>query len=222
MATVTGYTAARMKEIEDKAITDGGIVTGNLILYPNDYPTQPSINAGSVVGPAGPTGPPGEVSSATLAADIATAVNPLRQPTSCKVIRTTAVAVPHDTSTALLFNEVATSESWDTGSMHDPSVNPGRLTVPTGAGGNGIYQCSVNIKFAPGSAVGGTRLVQIRKNGAVIESLQHDIGTATNYYISSTNSFYLTGGNYLDLLVYHFTGVSQNISGSFSLHKLSI
>ena len=57
MATVTGYTAARMKEIEDKAITDGSIVSGNLILYPNDYPTQPSINAGAVIGPAGPTGP---------------------------------------------------------------------------------------------------------------------------------------------------------------------
>lgn len=220
MATVTGYTAARMKEIEDKAITDGAIVGGELILYPNDYPAKPSINVGSVAGPQGDPGPPGEVSAATLAADIATAVNPLRAPTSCKVIRTTAVAVPHNTSTVLLFDEVATSESWDTGSMHDPSVNPSRLTIPTG--GNGVYQCSVNIKFSPGSAVGGTRLVQIRKNGStILESLQHDVGTATNYYISSTISFYLLAGQYLDLLVYHFTGVSNNVSGSFSLHKMS-
>ena len=219
MATVTGYTAARMKEIEDKAITDGSIVSGNLILYPNNYPTQPSINAGAVIGPAGPTGPGGDVSLVQMDNAIAAAVYPLRQPTSCKVERINAVAVPHNTFTVLSFDE-ATTEAWDSGSMHSTSVNPNRLTIPTA--GNGIYQCSVNIKFSPGSAVGGTRLVKIRKNGTVIETIQHDVGTSTNYYISATISFYLLAANYIDIEVYHFTGVSQNISGSFSLHKLSI
>ena len=56
MASVTGYTAARMQEIEDQAIVDGSIVGDNLILERNNGAT---INAGNVRGPAGPTGPSG-------------------------------------------------------------------------------------------------------------------------------------------------------------------
>ncbi len=56
MATVTGYTAARMKQIEDETVVDGDVVGGNLILKRRDLV---EINAGSVVGPAGPQGPAG-------------------------------------------------------------------------------------------------------------------------------------------------------------------
>lgn len=53
MASVTGYTAARMQEIENAAIIDGEVVAGNLILTRFDTTT---INAGSVIGPTGPAG----------------------------------------------------------------------------------------------------------------------------------------------------------------------
>lgn len=59
MATVTGYTAERMAEIEGASIIDGQVVGNNLILTTHNG-TQ--INAGPVVGPQGPqgeTGPPG-------------------------------------------------------------------------------------------------------------------------------------------------------------------
>lgn len=56
MATVTGLTAERMIEIEEKSIVDGDVVGGNLILTRYDG-TQ--INAGSVIGPEGPEGPVG-------------------------------------------------------------------------------------------------------------------------------------------------------------------
>jgi hypothetical protein len=56
MATVTGYTAERMKQIEDSAVVDGDVVGNNLILTKHDGST---IDAGSVRGPAGPQGPPG-------------------------------------------------------------------------------------------------------------------------------------------------------------------
>lgn len=61
MATVTVYTADRMKEIEDSAIIDGDVVDDNLILTRYD---AAQINAGSVrgaqgiqgdIGPAGAT-----------------------------------------------------------------------------------------------------------------------------------------------------------------------
>lgn len=54
MATVTSYTAARMKQIEDTAIVNGNVVGGNLMLTRKNS-TQ--INAGSVIGPTGPQGP---------------------------------------------------------------------------------------------------------------------------------------------------------------------
>jgi len=53
MATVTGYTAARMQEIEDSAIIGGVIVGDDLILTRYD---EGEINAGNV---RGPTGSPG-------------------------------------------------------------------------------------------------------------------------------------------------------------------
>lgn len=53
MATITGYTAARMKAIEDKAIVSGTISGDNLILTAYDGTT---INAGNVRGPQGAQG----------------------------------------------------------------------------------------------------------------------------------------------------------------------
>jgi hypothetical protein len=56
VATVTGYTAARMKAIEDGTVIDGDVVGDNLILTRHDGAT---INAGNVRGPQGVTGPQG-------------------------------------------------------------------------------------------------------------------------------------------------------------------
>lgn len=61
MATVTGFTAARMQAIEDSAIVGGTVLGGNLILTKHSGAT---INAGSVIGPVGPTGPTGATSIA--------------------------------------------------------------------------------------------------------------------------------------------------------------
>lgn len=56
MAQVTGYTAERMKEIEDNTIIGGVILDGNLILQKRN---GEEINAGPVIGPEGPIGPTG-------------------------------------------------------------------------------------------------------------------------------------------------------------------
>ena len=67
MATITGFTAARMLEIENESIVDGDVVGNNLILKRRD---NVEINAGNVrgpqgiqgnVGPQGVTGPQGPV-----------------------------------------------------------------------------------------------------------------------------------------------------------------
>jgi hypothetical protein len=60
MATVTGFTAERMLEIENSTVVDGNVVGNNLILLTRDG-TQ--IDAGNVRGPQGVQGVPGPVQS---------------------------------------------------------------------------------------------------------------------------------------------------------------
>lgn len=68
MATVTGFTAERMQEIEAACIVDGDVVGDDLILKRFD---DGEINAGSVRGPQGIQGPIGEVSQVDFDAAIA-------------------------------------------------------------------------------------------------------------------------------------------------------
>lgn len=68
MATVTVFTAARMQEIEDTAITFAYLDGDDLILRRHNMAT---INVGSVRGPKGDKGDTGEVSEAELDAAIA-------------------------------------------------------------------------------------------------------------------------------------------------------
>jgi hypothetical protein len=56
VATVTGFTADRMLEIENTTVVDGNVVGNNLILVTREG-TQ--IDAGNVRGPQGPAGTPG-------------------------------------------------------------------------------------------------------------------------------------------------------------------
>ncbi|MET0786817.1 MAG: hypothetical protein ABWY25_08940 [Paenisporosarcina sp.] len=59
MATVTGYTAERMKEIEDTSVVNGNVVGNDLILVSRD---GKQLNAGNVRGPQGIVGPTGPTS----------------------------------------------------------------------------------------------------------------------------------------------------------------
>lgn len=67
MATVTGYTAAKMQEIVDATIVDGSVVAGHLILIRSD---ASELDLGQVQGeqgipgPVGPAGPAGAVGPA--------------------------------------------------------------------------------------------------------------------------------------------------------------
>lgn len=56
MGTVTGYTAAKMDELEAASVINGAIVSGHLHLIQRDSTV---IDAGIVVGPTGATGPTG-------------------------------------------------------------------------------------------------------------------------------------------------------------------
>ena len=221
MATITGYTAERMKQIEDQAIVDGEVVSGNLFLYPKNYPVGAAVNAGSVIGPAGPQGLPGDITAAQVDTKITDATYLLANPRNVRVNRTTPFGVAHNTYTTISSWD---SESWDNGSMHSMDVNPARLTVPTGA--TGLYQLGINLTFVPELGVtprerGGTRMVMIRKNNVEVERFQMDPTTPfTNFHMSNTISLYLVQTNYIEIQIYQFTGIWQNISGSFSMQRV--
>lgn len=64
MATVTGFTAERMLQIEKTTVVDGEVVGDDLHLMTREGLV---IDAGNVRGPIGPQGPMGEVTDADLA-----------------------------------------------------------------------------------------------------------------------------------------------------------
>lgn len=75
MATVTAFTAQRMKQIEDESIVSAELEGPDLILITR---AGTRINVGSVQGPVGDAGPPGEDGDITVAqmnAAIASAIN---------------------------------------------------------------------------------------------------------------------------------------------------
>lgn len=67
MGSITGYTAERMKAIEDSSIVSGQIVGDNLILTRFN---QTTVNAGNVRGAVGPIGPAGDVNMSQLNAAV--------------------------------------------------------------------------------------------------------------------------------------------------------
>ena len=223
MATVTGYTAERMKEIEDKAITGGAVVSGDLILYPKNYPTESSVNAGPVVGPAGPTGPAGAVSSQDLEDGLTDLEDELRLPLG--VMNRGPIA--YQTLTAGLHTAIAfnAEDQWDNGGFHSPTTNNHRFTVP--AGGAGIYLVTFNGFFSSNGALGGTRFVSISKNATdgngriAAQHVDYPAGV-THVSLSLVDHFRLAVGDYLVPCAMHYTGgTNQAFTANFCMRWVS-
>lgn len=229
MATVTGYTAARMKEIEDKAIVDGEVVSGNLILRPKNYPTEPAINAGPVIGPAGPTGPAGAVSELDLDTAIADLDTKLGNPLGVMNRKTTAQLIPYSTTGTHYLVSFGDEDTWDNGAFHT-NTDLRKFVVP--AGGAGIYSVTYNaVLFSTIGAAGGTRFISIQKN-----SLGNDSGRVavnqfdapvgfTHVTLSIQDHFRLNAGDYLCASVYNYVHLAEtapnattiNLTGNFCM-----
>ena len=223
MATVTGYTAARMKQIEDKAITSGTVVSGNLILYPKNYPVETSINAGSVIGPAGPTGPAGSVNTGDLNTAVAVVNDRFKKVPSVmnKLPSTSKQVITHDIKTPISFTG---ADDWDTSAFHT-STDLRKFVVPAGAGG--IYQVTWNAFFTSASFLGGTRYISISKNSVTAANefaqfQQDHINTISNLSLGVTEHILLIPGDYLVANAYHFTGgTNQSVHGTFHMQWMS-
>lgn len=79
----------------------------------------------------------------------------LTNPPACQAFSSVNLSIANDTLTAVTFN----SENFDTHTMHSPTVNPTRITIPA----DGPYVANFVFAFAP--HLTGDRLGYIRVNG---------------------------------------------------------
>jgi hypothetical protein len=107
----------------------------------------------------------------------------------------TTQSLSNATLTAITFN----SEDYDVTALHSTSVNPTRMTVPTGAGG--LYQIDGKIFYAAHAT--GIRVARIHKNGAAISTQVTHPATATGAHcVAVSTRLVLAAGDYVELIGY--------------------
>lgn len=223
MATVTSYTAARMKEIEDSAIVGGSIVGGDLILVRFD---AEEINAGSVIGsegPEGPTGPTSIIVCTSLTRPSTGLFEGLEiyetdtnrylayngsgweqtgflwDPPFARLRHLTAQTILTATWTALNYS----IEDYDSNAMHSGGDNT-RITCVK----DGIYHFEGNISFAASAT--GTRGIGFRKNGSGSGPTEGRVlvrasdSVSTSLHISTDISMVVS--DYLQVMAFQDTG----------------
>ena len=203
MASVTGYTAARMQEIEDQAIVTGAIVGDNLVLTRYDGGT---INAGNVRGPTGATGP-----AATI-------------PSVARVRVTTAVSpqtLPNFSNTVVDWN--GTIEDYDTDGFHSTTTNSSRLTVPTGLAG--VYLVSFVLVIPATASVPATSVASawIQKNASAsryaVQTVSNNTGNGV--CLTGTEPIPLSVGDYLQVYAYQNSGISMTMGSGYSYFNMA-
>jgi hypothetical protein len=139
-----------------------------------------------------------------------------------KLPGSTKQVIAHDTKTPIMFTG---ADDWDTSAFHT-STDLRKFVVP--AGGGGIYQITWNAIFtAPSGAVGGTRYISLSKNsvtaGNEFAQSQMDFVTASMVHLAMgiTEHILLIPGDYIAANVYHFTGGTQSVHGTFHMQWMS-
>jgi len=96
----------------------------------------------------------------------------LTQPRA-KAYRSASLSINDSTNTILDLD----AESFDTGTMHDNTTNPSRITVPSN--GSGVYLVTGGVWFSPSAL--GTRQVELKKNGTNVAGVAIAVNSATEY-----------------------------------------
>jgi hypothetical protein len=121
----------------------------------------------------------------------------------CHIYRTTNQTIAQNNPTALLFN----AQRYDTDSMHDTSVNSGRITFQTA----GKYIIGACIQWAANSS--GCRDMWFWLNGAI------SIGEDKRYPVASPNNTCLVANVVYDFAQYNYIEliVLQNTTGNLDV-----
>lgn len=122
----------------------------------------------------------------------------------CKVVLTSNYTLANNTETALAF----TTELFDTDGFHDNSTNTSRITIPTGKAG--YYLLTANMSI--GAVTSGQCDIRLRKNGSQIG--YYPMGqNATNASSTASDIFYLSAGDYVELVGFQDSGSSKTVYG---------
>jgi len=106
------------------------------------------------------------------------------------------------------------TEVWDFGGLHSTSVNTGRITVPSDAGGT--YDIGGHVQFAANAT--GYRELQLRVNGTTTIATNRvmNLGAGDATRVTIHTSYLLAVGDYVELLVVQSSGGALNYSGGLS------
>lgn len=144
----------------------------------------------------------GQVITSTWGNSVRTATNYLANPPACRVYRSTAQSIAHNTNVAVTFD----SERFDPTGMHSTSSNTSRITISDA----GLYVVGGGGRLA--AATDYTRIqITLFVNGATVIQQQDDPdpGTANvtrGYTVQTLWKF--AASDYVELLFYHTNGAS--------------
>ena len=219
MAEITGFTAARMLEIENNTIVDGAIVGDDLILTTFG---GTDINAGNVRGPVGPEGPIGEVSQAELDAAL------VAEHVGTAQLSDGSVTEPKLATSAVTTNKIAT-DAVNGNKIADNAV--GSEHIISGAVGNSelssnavtaakIADNAVGSEHIQTNAVGSSEIA----NGAVGNSqLASDAVTGAKIGNDQINSeHYAAGSIDPEHLANNAVTEAKILNGAVTRNKLDI
>jgi len=119
---------------------------------------------------------------------------------SCRVYRSTAQSIPNGALTTISFD----AERWDTDNIHDPAVNPTRLTCRTA----GKYLVVVSVEFA-GNAT-GNRQIAFQVNGSAYSGFQRTAGDSAANELTTAAVLDLVVGDYVEVVVSQTSGAALN------------
>lgn len=151
----------------------------------------------------------GQIAPVTWGDAVRDGLNFLANPPSVRVYHNASQNLLTGTDTAVTFN----SERWDTDTMHDPAVNPTRITFKTA--GLYVVQAGIRIQFN----ATGYRQLYFRLNGptnfvgayelhdAEVNSSQPDIFTMSTIWKFAVN-------DYIELMALQNSGATLTIDSA--------
>ncbi len=181
-------------------ITGQTTISNNLIL--SGYLSLPEVSTPSAVAERALIYAADANSRTNLYARLYDAVRPITTGQAARVYHNANIAIPNNSATALTFN----SERYDNDSIHDTSVNPGRLTCST----PGIYVITGCVRFSSNAT--GQRWLYIRHNASsTIGSVRVSAAASgeTDLFVASIWS--LNANDYLELVAWQNSGTTLNI-----------
>ena len=132
------------------------------------------------------------------------------------VFNSTDQSLASGSYTTATFN----SEYFDTDAFHSTSTNTGRLTVPASMAGE--YAIVTNLYVSPTAS--GDLVAKLQINGSDKNRFVTKLTSGEAVTVAFTSLVTLAVSDYVEVLVYHNTGSSQNLStnqyGMFGMYRI--